>query len=104
MIDARLGRGSTALLALGIIPAAVVILVFADGMARPGTDHSRAAIIGVIAIPPAVAAVLGFANGWRPVRALLFSIGAFAMIAVWYAVLLFPAVVTCGVVRGGSCM
>jgi hypothetical protein len=104
MIDETLGRGSTALLALGIVPAAVVILIFVDGMMNPGTDHSRLAILSLVALPPAAAAMLGMANHRDVVHPVLFAIGAFAMIAVWYAVLLLPAVVVCGVVRGGACM
>jgi len=103
-LEEGLGWRSVVVLSLGLIPGLVVIAVFADGIANPGESHSRALIWTLFAIPPVAALVLGFFNGYRPLRVVVLAVGALVMIGVWYAVLLLPAAAVCSAIKGGSCM
>lgn len=104
MLDKRLGRHSTVVGSLGLIPALVVIAVLADGIANPGVSHSRALVLIVLSIPPATAVVLGRLNGYSVLRTVVMAGAALLMIGAWYAVLFLPAAAICSATQGGSCM
>jgi hypothetical protein len=104
MIDSRLGRHSVATLSLGVLPAAMVVVIFADGMAHPGTSHSAGARVAVFATPPLAGFVLTLVDRRRLLPAVAMSAAALCAIAAWYAVLLLPAAAICSAAAGDSCM
>jgi len=104
MLDERLGRHSVVIASLGLIPGLLVIAVLADGVANPGVSYSRALVWSLFSIPPLAAFVLGWLNGYRPLRAAALASAALLMIGVWYAVLFLPAAAVCSAMHGGSCI
>ena len=90
MLDERLGRRSVLAASLGLIPALVVLAVFADGITNPGVSRDRLLVWTVISIPPLAAFVLGLLTGYRVLRAVALAGASLLMIGVWYAVLLLP--------------
>jgi len=104
MLDDRLGRHSVLVASLGLIPAGVVIVVLAVGMATPGVSYSRVFLVVGFSIPSVAAFLLGWLNHRKLLRAILLSAAALLMIGVWYAVLILPAAAVCSVARGNACM
>jgi hypothetical protein len=104
VFDERLGPHSTVVAALGLIPGLLVVAIYLDGLfINPGVSHNRLAVAAVFAAPPLAGFVLGKLNGYGPVRALALAAGALAALAVWWVVLLLPAVVLCSVANGNAC-